>query len=102
MSTDVGFLNSLNSPEATTTSAHFSIGTDGEVEQFVSLDPSLLVKDVLFVLETDDDRWLGTLTVEGDYVTISTGLQGRPPKSIPILDIDSLYLAEKHPDVVTC
>lgn len=53
----------------------------------------------LMVVETEDDRYLGTLDVKGKQVTIRTGLQGRP-KVLDLADVLDVTPAAGHPDVV--
>ncbi len=48
------------------------------------------------VIETEDDHYLGTITVDREAVTVHTGFVGRPPV-VPVADIESIVPAEQHP-----
>jgi hypothetical protein len=56
------------------------------------------IVSTLFVIETETDRYLGTLAVEEGALVVHSGLVGRPP----IIDLDTLLSivpADDHPDV---
>jgi hypothetical protein len=52
----------------------------------------------LMVVETEEDIFIGALDVDGDEVTIKTGLVGRP-KVLHVGEIDAVTPAAEHPDV---
>jgi hypothetical protein len=53
---------------------------------------------VLVVIDTEDNRWLGAVQLDGDFVTVITGRAGRRP-IIDVEDVDAVHVALQHADV---
>jgi hypothetical protein len=52
----------------------------------------------LWVVDTVDKAYLGTVEEVGDNLIVRTGLRGHPAV-VPMEDIESVIWADGHPDV---
>lgn len=53
---------------------------------------------ILYVVETERNRFFGVIESKGNKITVYSGYQGRPPV-ISIDEIVSMTPAHAHPDV---
>lgn len=53
----------------------------------------------LWVVDTVDNAYLGTIEHSGDNLIVRTGLRGHPAV-VPVEDVETITWADGHPDVV--
>lgn len=56
--------------------------------------------DRLYVVDTGDDVYLGSIVEEGNLLTVLSGLRGRPAV-VHRDDVEEIVLADGHPAVTT-
>lgn len=58
----------------------------------------IIQEGVLYVVETEENQYLGTIEDMNDYIVIRSGLSGRP-SVVAYEDINTITLARLHRDV---
>jgi hypothetical protein len=70
---------------------------NGEAAAIVTMT-SMLASGQIVVVETDEDRFLGTAEVVGEQLVVRSGFVGRPV-IVELSDVERITPVDEHPDL---